>query len=397
MLRGLLQSGYEVDILSDSELPDVDGLNELITYLPFKLLSFRKMIFRTLNPPGVLGLSTRLENLLFRIDLRLSATAVLSRERYDFVYMRASFHGHALTKALRANKDTLVLEVNKPLSMASYNNASTDKWPAANERVRVSEAERLQYRAASLINVDSTLRLKWILDFVDVNLSEKALVNFNGVDSRMFSPFDQERIQRKTSSGIIVTKNNLGWEKESILVGVASSFRWYNDISEMLEIFIRASNTDRRLVFLIIVGDLKKAEELERAVSRTEISPRVKIIKQVPFSDMPIYLNACDILVSHFNFRGKWPHNCSIKHMEYLSVAKPVVATDVGEVNFAIEHGINGLLCNEGDVDGFAKAIVELASDASLRATFGAAGRAKAVDRLSWESHVTNVLEAIRE
>ena len=67
----------------------------------------------------------------------------------------------------------------------------------------------------------------------------------------------------------------------------------------------------------------------------------------VPFYEMPSLLNCCDILISHFNFHGKWPHNCSIKHLEYLALGKPTVATNVGEVNFTIEQNLNGILCGE--------------------------------------------------
>ena len=97
----------------------------------------------------------------------------------------------------------------------------------------------------------------------------------------------------------------------------------------------------------------------------------------------------------HFNFHGKWPHNCSIKHLEYLSLGKPVVATDVGEVNFAIEHNVNGILCNEGDVEGFAKSILTLSSDKLMRKKLGNAGRLKAVKELSWEKNTQRIVDAL--
>ena len=101
----------------------------------------------------------------------------------------------------------------------------------------------------------------------------------------------------------------------------------------------------------------------------------VTLFTEVPFDDMPIYLDACDIAVSHFNFHGKWPHNCSIKHMEYLSMGKPTVATRVGEVNYAIQNGKNGYLCEEGDIDAFVSSIVSLSNSVHMRRSLGRAGR----------------------
>jgi len=103
----------------------------------------------------------------------------------------------------------------------------------------------------------------------------------------------------------------------------------------------------------------------------------------------------CDILISHFNFHGVWPHNCSIKHLEYLSVGKPVVATDVGYVNFAIEDNINGILVKEGDVEGFVDAILALSKDRNKRKSLGNNGRIKAVNFLTWYENVNNFLKPL--
>jgi glycosyltransferase involved in cell wall biosynthesis len=78
-----------------------------------------------------------------------------------------------------------------------------------------------------------------------------------------------------------------------------------------------------------------------------------------------------------------------------LSLGKPVVATDVGEVNFAIEHNVNGILCNEGDVEGFAKSILTLSSDKLMRKKLGNAGRLKAVKELSWEKNTQRIVDAL--
>ena len=110
---------------------------------------------------------------------------------------------------------------------------------------------------------------------------------------------------------------------------------------------------------------------------------------------MPSYLNCCDIFISHFNFHGKWPHNCPIKHLEYLALGKPTVATDVGEVNFAIEHNKNGFLCKEGDVMGFGDSILKLSSDEELRNQLGASGRSKAVEDLTWDKNVQNIINML--
>ena len=76
-------------------------------------------------------------------------------------------------------------------------------------------------------------------------------------------------------------------------------------------------------------------------------------------------------------------------------MGKPAVATNVGEVNFAIEHNINGLLNDEGDIKGFGDSVLRLSSDEKLRNKLGAAGRLKAVNYLTWIRNVQNIIDKI--
>jgi glycosyltransferase involved in cell wall biosynthesis len=184
---------------------------------------------------------------------------------------------------------------------------------------------------------------------------------------------------------------------QDVVVGMASSFRWYNDIDELCSILSKASMKIDHLKSLIIVGDQNKEFEIQNKIIQYNLQDKTKILSQVPFEKMPSILNCCDILISHFNFHGKWPHNCSIKHLEYLSSGKPTVATDVGEVNFAIEHQVNGILCQEGNIEQFANSIADLAINYKLRSKLGNLGRKKAIKELTWEANITRILNFLNE
>ena len=189
--------------------------------------------------------------------------------------------------------------------------------------------------------------------------------------------------------------NTYGFTSLDIIVGMASSFRWYNDIVELFEIIKRTIKKNNRVKFLLISGDKKKANYIYSLIKKDDLSNFVKLSVEVPFSEMPNVLNICDICLSHFNFHNKWPHNCSIKHLEYLALAKPVVATDVGEVNFAIENGINGYLCKEGAIDDYVNAIDLLAKSKKLRQQLGRTGSTKAVSDLTWKKNIERILNFI--
>ncbi|MBF0478099.1 MAG: glycosyltransferase [Candidatus Omnitrophica bacterium] len=63
--------------------------------------------------------------------------------------------------------------------------------------------------------------------------------------------------------------------------------------------------------------------------------------------------------------------------MEYMSAAKPVIATDVGGNSELVEENVTGLLVDKSNPAKLANAILQLIYDKSLRLKMGAAGQTK--------------------
>lgn len=71
------------------------------------------------------------------------------------------------------------------------------------------------------------------------------------------------------------------------------------------------------------------------------------------------------------------------KTIEYMAFGLPVVAFDLKET--MVSAGKAAAYVADGDVAGFAKAIVELLDDPSRRAEMGSIGRERVVRELAWE------------
>jgi glycosyltransferase involved in cell wall biosynthesis len=71
--------------------------------------------------------------------------------------------------------------------------------------------------------------------------------------------------------------------------------------------------------------------------------------------------------------------------MEAMSVARPIVATDVGGAPEMIEHGVSGLLVPPKVVEPLAEAIRRMLDDPAAAAEMGRRARAAVDERFSIE------------
>lgn len=81
---------------------------------------------------------------------------------------------------------------------------------------------------------------------------------------------------------------------------------------------------------------------------------------------------------------------------EAFALGLPVVATDVGGVRELVRDGVNGYLCDVGDVTALADRVRALASNADERRRMGSMNRRLALERLSTEAKGVSLLRVYR-
>ena len=113
----------------------------------------------------------------------------------------------------------------------------------------------------------------------------------------------------------------------------------------------------------------------------------------------PSYLAACDILASPHvpNPDGSRFFGSPTKLFEYMAMGKGIVASKLEQIGEILSHGKTAWLVTPGDPSELAEAILVLAQDAELRGAMGAAARAEAVERHTWEAHVERILRKMVE
>ena len=162
--------------------------------------------------------------------------------------------------------------------------------------------------------------------------------------------------------------------EDDLIVGFSGRWSEEKDPLAFVEI-ARRTPADLHVRFAMTgTGPLRPA--IEQAVAAAHFPEgRFHLVGEAP--DVVPYLRSYDVLILPFRLNGR-----PVVVMEALSLGVPVVASRVGALPELIEDGVNGFLCDAGDVDGFVACLVGLAQDRSRLA------RMKVASRLYAERHL---------
>ena len=113
---------------------------------------------------------------------------------------------------------------------------------------------------------------------------------------------------------------------------------------------------------LICVGDdpTGMIPDLVLASEKLEISEMVTFLRYR--DDVSAFFELCDVVV----IPSQTSESSSLVAIEALSHRKPIVATNVGALVETIPHGLGAQLFHPSDIDGFARALIELSLNTEL-------------------------------
>jgi len=228
----------------------------------------------------------------------------------------------------------------------------------------------------------------------------KIVVNPNGVHTKQFDPAvlcDQRVILRKS----------LGLE-DTFIFGFIGTFNKWHGVELMAQLIPQVIEKNSRAAFLLI-GDGPLLTSFKRAIDPT-FAPNVKCTGLIGQHEAKKYLAACDAFLcpTQPNPDGSPFFGSPTKIFEYLSMAKPIIASDIGQLIDLIDPAFElkecdkqqtvvtdqvGIRVPSTDLNGFIKALVWImdCSD-EQRALMGKNARKKAIDCYDWNSHVHRII-----
>jgi glycosyltransferase involved in cell wall biosynthesis len=198
----------------------------------------------------------------------------------------------------------------------------------------------------------------------------KVAVIPNGVDTQRFLPLaDVSSVRQELRIG-----------SDDPVVGIVAALRPEKNHELFLEMASRVVREIPTARFLII-GDGPCREALEAQARSLDIEQNVMFLGSR--SDIPRLLAALDVfaLTSHIEANP-------VSILEAMSVAKPVVATNVGSIHEAVAEGQTGFLATPGDAFQLTDRILRLLNDSVVARAMGVAARVSVVKRWSIESMV---------
>jgi glycosyltransferase involved in cell wall biosynthesis len=139
----------------------------------------------------------------------------------------------------------------------------------------------------------------------------------------------------------------------------------------------------------VVIGDGEERVALERLAHSLGIAPRVTFTGWC--ADPRDELDRLDVFVL-----ASREEALPLGVLEAMAAGLPVVATDVGDVAHAVDHGRTGALIPRDDLAALVDALTELVADPALRAAQGAAGHAVARARFTERAMVAAYADLYR-
>lgn len=259
------------------------------------------------------------------------------------------------------------------------------------------QAEELAFKQATMISVISE-EVKASL--VDRGVSaEKILVNPNGADLEAYAP--------GTADEKAAIRREVGLDPAKPVVGFTGTFGGWHGIPTLADALPKICEAAPSAQFLMI-GDGNYKHLVDRAITNFGLEGRVKCVGRVPQSVGARLLKGCDIYVS--------PHNTHMvdskffgsptKIFEYMAMGGGIVASDLEQIGQILSPALRvgdllrpdvqvgaarSVLCEPGDVDEFANAVVRLLERPELWPRLGHNAREAVEQHYSWARHVARL------
>ena len=193
-------------------------------------------------------------------------------------------------------------------------------------------------------------------------------------------------IERFGACDRLTARQTLGLEPEAQIVFYIGRFDPRKGIETLVRAVGESSHRASPKLQLIVGGgsrpgrsDGDERERIEGIVAELGIGDMTTFPGRISDDDLPLYYAAADITVvpSHYEPFG-------LVAIEAMASGTPVIASDVGGLQFTVESGVTGLLVPPKNDAAFSAAVDRILDDPDWQIQLGKAARERVESYFSW-------------
>jgi glycosyltransferase involved in cell wall biosynthesis len=244
--------------------------------------------------------------------------------------------------------------------------------------------EEIQWEAADKIFTISNVAKQMMVEQYGADES-KIIINPNGVNTTFFKHNETARQEIRRRFGI----------EDKFVQGFSGTFGVYHGVEVLAESVRHTLARVPDAVFLF-VGDGELKPKVEEIIKQDNMQNRVIFTGMVPYSEVPGYLSACDVLHTPCvnNADSSEYFGSPTKLFEYMAMNKPIVASDVGQQGDILITRHNALLIPERQPEAIAEAIETLRKEPELAVSIAKQAHRDAVEKWDWVNNVQRIIDA---
>jgi len=212
---------------------------------------------------------------------------------------------------------------------------------------------------------------------------DKITVVPNGVDRNHFKP--REGFEKRAEK----LKEEMGISGKIVMyAGHMDRINGMNELAKAIPQIIQ----EKPKICFILIGHGTEGKRLK--VLAKEYPRSVKLLPMVPYEEMPVYYQMCDLFVIPRPSTISAETITPLKLLEVIAMEKPVLGSNVGGIAEVIKHGENGYLFEKGNMESFKKTLLEVL-DAD-NSQIGKNARKSVVENCTWDKSA-KILQKVYE
>ncbi|HYM32598.1 MAG TPA: glycosyltransferase, partial [Candidatus Cybelea sp.] len=289
----------------------------------------------------------------------------------DVLYERFNLYLLAGLWLARVSRIPFLLEVNAPLA------EERERFGGLSLRRVAHACEGWLWRGA-----DRAFPVTGVLAehlFAKGAIRERAVVIPNGVAPEFLAPAPES----------VAAKRRLGI-KDRLVLGFVGFMRPWHGLDRVID-FIADRGGER--LHLLLVGDGPVRPDLEAQAKARGVADRVTFAGLVGRNAIIDHIAAFDVALQPDVVAYASP----LKVFEYMALGRAIVAPATPNIREVLSDGVDAVLFDPAEPDGFRSALARLCDDGELRARVGRAAAASVRSRdFTWAGNARRVVESVR-